>query len=110
MPDDYYQFKLRGVVVHYGSSEAGHYYSYIKDTEVKDEKKQWFEFNDDLISSFNINDLAEETFGGSETFGTELESIKSEKCRNAYLLFYERDSRYNAAQKKTDKMVEIEKL
>lgn len=65
LSDDYYQFKLRGVVVHYGSSEAGHYYSYIKDTEVKDEKKQWFEFNDDIISSFNIADLAEETFGGS---------------------------------------------
>jgi ubiquitin C-terminal hydrolase len=30
-PDSYYDFKLRGVIVHYGTSEAGHYYSYIKD-------------------------------------------------------------------------------
>jgi ubiquitin C-terminal hydrolase len=41
MPNDYYDYKLRGIVVHYGSAEAGHYYSYIKD-----EKKQWHEFND----------------------------------------------------------------
>lgn len=65
MPDSYYQYKLRGVVVHYGSSEAGHYYSYIRDN------KQWFEFNDELISGFNPADLPEETFGGSESFGNE---------------------------------------
>ncbi len=36
MAEQYYKYRLRGVVVHYGSSQAGHYYSYIKSN------KDWF--------------------------------------------------------------------
>lgn len=37
-------FNLSGVIIHSGSAEAGHYYSYIK---IKD---KWFEFNDTKIN------------------------------------------------------------
>ena len=29
-PDAYYQYKLAGVLVHMGTADSGHYYSYIK--------------------------------------------------------------------------------
>eukprot|EP00351_Strombidinopsis_sp_SopsisLIS2011_P000390 CAMPEP_0116870356 /NCGR_PEP_ID=MMETSP0463-20121206/235_1 /TAXON_ID=181622 /ORGANISM="Strombidinopsis sp, Strain SopsisLIS2011" /LENGTH=101 /DNA_ID=CAMNT_0004506753 /DNA_START=3197 /DNA_END=3502 /DNA_ORIENTATION=- len=30
-PKEYYQYTLTGIVVHTGSAETGHYYSFIKD-------------------------------------------------------------------------------
>lgn len=35
-PDAYYEYKLAGVLVHMGTADSGHYYSYIKrrDTQV----------------------------------------------------------------------------
>lgn len=35
-PDSYYEYKLAGVLVHMGTADSGHYYSYIKrrDTQV----------------------------------------------------------------------------
>src|SRR5215471_18530378 len=43
-------YELVGVLVHTGTAESGHYYSYIRDprprNSVPDPKVQWFEFND----------------------------------------------------------------
>ncbi|MBS1889993.1 MAG: hypothetical protein JST59_01765 [Actinobacteria bacterium] len=93
--------------MHYGSSEAGHYYSYIKDP-----KQQWWEFNDEAINSFNPQDLAEETFGGSESFGSSEygEPMKSEKCRNAYLLFYEREATYDHLKRPIKTMLDLNRM
>jgi ubiquitin C-terminal hydrolase len=30
-PDDYYCYQLKGVVVHAGTAEGGHYYSFIRE-------------------------------------------------------------------------------
>ena len=30
-PDDYYQYKLRGIIIHVGTAESGHYYSFIRE-------------------------------------------------------------------------------
>jgi ubiquitin C-terminal hydrolase len=35
MTEQYFKYKLMGVVVHNGTSESGHYYSFIKDREKK---------------------------------------------------------------------------
>jgi ubiquitin carboxyl-terminal hydrolase 9/24 len=59
--DSYYQYSLKGTVVHHGTSEAGHYYSYIR---IADDK--WYEFNDEWIEKFDLADLKDETFGGAE--------------------------------------------
>ena len=30
-PKDYYEFKLKGMVVHTGTADSGHYYSFIRE-------------------------------------------------------------------------------
>lgn len=70
----YFDFKLCGILIHSGSAESGHYYSYIKVGE------RWLEFNDRKVSEWDIQaNLKNECFGGSD-----------ERSRNAYMLFYER--------------------
>jgi hypothetical protein len=49
-----------------GTADAGHYYSLISDREHNDDKK-WFEFNDTQVDEFDVDDLADEAFGGEET-------------------------------------------
>ena len=91
---DYFEYKLKGVVVHSGTADYGHYYSYIN---YKDEK--WAEFNDSSIRDFDSKKIAEECFGGKETDkpSTDLWAVSNEqkysKC--AYILVYERDFKTN---------------
>ena len=99
-PPEYYNFKLKGVVVHMGTADSGHYYSFIKDRQA--DTDQWYEFNDTLVSTFDPEDMAGEAFGGEERWtwtsyggmGNAMTSVR-EKYRNAYLLFYERDVFYD---------------
>lgn len=48
-------------MVHQGSADVGHYYSFIK---IK--KKKWLEFNDSTIKefSFDLKEAEKECFGG----------------------------------------------
>jgi len=80
---------LRGVVIHLGTAESGHYYSFIKDNS----SPEWFEFNDNIVRPFDPKDLSSEAFGGEEKLNIgNIGNAKDirEKSRNAYLLFYER--------------------
>lgn len=45
------KYRLSGVLVHSGSAESGHYYSFIKVGE------KWYEFNDKYVSEFNIANI-----------------------------------------------------
>jgi ubiquitin C-terminal hydrolase len=45
-------YNLRGIVIHSGTSEAGHYYSLIKT-----EKDGWMKFNDQNVTSYNENEI-----------------------------------------------------
>ena len=93
--DDYYNYKLRGIVIHAGTAETGHYYSYIRDA-----LQHWYEFNDIWIKEFNPEDMPDECFGGEEkfswssTFSSSPNTGVREKFGNAYLLFYERTGVY----------------
>lgn len=94
-PDNYYQFKLRGIVIHMGTAESGHYYSFIKDRN----SEKWNEFNDRIVRPFNPEDIPNEAFGGEEKWSFSASTWSSsasnrEKYRNAYLLLYERDTAY----------------
>jgi ubiquitin carboxyl-terminal hydrolase 9/24 len=84
--NDYYHYILKGVVVHIGYADSGHYYSYIQDRTTM----KWHEFNDTVVREFNIDDLSEEAFGG-EYGGYETK----EKIKNAYMLIYEREKKRN---------------
>lgn len=66
-PRDYYEFKLKGIVVHTGTADSGHYYSFIKESNNARGEK-WYEFNDHVVRDFNIADLAGECFGGEENY------------------------------------------
>jgi ubiquitin C-terminal hydrolase len=54
LPEEYFRYKLKGVVVHTGSADSGHYYSFIEDGE-----RNWFEFNDSSVSAFDVKNLPE---------------------------------------------------
>ena len=54
-------YDLIGVVVHRGRAGAGHYYSFIKRTDV-----EWIKFNDDKVTPFDPATLDQECFGGEQ--------------------------------------------
>ena len=64
--DQYFKYKLKGIVVHNGTSESGHYYSFIKDSEEakEGEEEKWFEFNDTHVMDFDQKNIPDECFGG----------------------------------------------
>lgn len=64
IPENYYKYKLKGIVVHYGTADQGHYYSFVQDREGKNQG--WFEFNDTKVSEFDPKDIPEEAFGGED--------------------------------------------
>ncbi|CAK58706.1 unnamed protein product (macronuclear) [Paramecium tetraurelia] len=92
-----YMYVLKGVLVHTGSAEGGHYFSYIRDG-----KNQWFEFNDKLITPFDTQNLKEKCFGGNQSNEWGIPNSK-----NAYMLFYEKEKQANQ-QKINQNKIEIE--
>ena len=75
---------MKGFVIHIGHADSGHYYSIIQDRLTN----KWLEFNDTHVREFDINELAEEAFGGE----TGVYDIK-EKIKNAYMVIYERQKK-----------------
>lgn len=106
-PADYYQFRLRGVVIHTGSAEGGHYYSFIQDRSTS----KWFEFNDTIVREVDPFDIPSEAFGGEEKFRTSSfagEKIEiQEKVTNAYLLIYERRSIFSPREQAEKELREL---
>mmetsp|Transcript_15510 Transcript_15510/g.21016 ORF Transcript_15510/g.21016 Transcript_15510/m.21016 type:complete len:159 (+) Transcript_15510:2140-2616(+) len=71
-PAEYYQYDLVGIIVHTGTADSGHYYSYIKEQDefriAQDQGKAgWYEFNDIYVRDFEPVEIPTETFGGEET-------------------------------------------
>jgi len=90
--DAYYIYQLRGVLVHSGTADSGHYYSLTKTQDGK-----WFCFNDSSVTPFDVATLPTVTFGGvkaSNKFDDASQKMirtESAKPYSAYLLIYERD-------------------
>lgn len=61
---NYYEYELVGVLVHSGSADAGHYYSFIKERN----SNRWLEFNDIHVREFDVKNLEAECFGGNQDF------------------------------------------
>ena len=82
-------FNLVGVLVHSGTAESGHYYSYIQERPSGSASgKTWVEFNDTEVVHFDSSQIPDQCFGGlTESSGYSSRYLKS---WNAYMLFYER--------------------
>ncbi len=60
LPKEYYQYRLKGVILHIGNADAGHYISLIRDNA----SNKWYEFNDSKVGEFNLARIPDECFGG----------------------------------------------
>lgn len=78
---DSYLYTLRGIVVHSGSLDGGHYYSYIQSRT----SGKWYEFNDSLVSMFNPDNIREECYGKV----TDVTSFFNDYAKTAMILFYD---------------------
>ena len=66
-----HEYSLRGIIVHSGSSDFGHYFSHVK------VENQWITLNDSYVTETSFAKIAETAFGGTS------------HSPNAYILFYE---------------------
>ena len=72
-----YDYHLVGVLIHSGTAQTGHYFSYIKErSPASPNYGYWFEFNDTMVKPFEYSQIVAQAFGKS--------------CTSAYLLFYEK--------------------
>ncbi|KKK18163.1 hypothetical protein ARAM_004521 [Aspergillus rambellii] len=93
-------FELVGVLVHSGTAESGHYYSYIRERPTMNGRGSWVEFNDSDVSRFDPSRIAEQCFGGySESLhSSSVGQVRFNKVWNAYMLFYQRISSMDSAK------------
>ncbi|KAL6860930.1 hypothetical protein J3F83DRAFT_768673 [Trichoderma novae-zelandiae] len=91
LPD---MFELVGVLVHSGTAESGHYYSYIRERTSTADCPSWVEFNDDTVTPWDSRQMAASTFGGPVQQDSPHYSDRqaTDKTYSAYMLFYQRSS------------------
>ena len=90
-PDSYYEYELAGVIIHNGSANAGHYFSYIRERDGEAADAPWYEFNDRRVTTFKKEDLDAKAFGGAYSgMSTHVKSF------SGYMLFYQRKERFAA--------------
>ena len=70
-PIGYYDYSLKGIIIHSGNANRGHYYSYINTKDGsqlpnnKKTKEKWLEFNDWTVKNWNITQqLESQCYGG----------------------------------------------
>jgi ubiquitin carboxyl-terminal hydrolase 34 len=84
---DWYQ--LTGVIVHSGTADSGHYYSFIRQRPtLKSAQEAWVQFNDQDVSCFDPSQMRDQCFGGISEAGY----YHLPKFYSAYMLFYQRTS------------------
>jgi ubiquitin carboxyl-terminal hydrolase 34 len=88
-------FELTGVLVHSGTAESGHYYSFIRERPSTGDKENWVEFNDDCVSPWDPSPecMGESCFGGLDyRSSVDGNNLRFDKTWSAYMLFYQRSS------------------
>jgi len=95
-------YQLVGILVHTGTADSGHYYSFIKERRARPghAEPEWIQFNDSLTERFSPNDINAQCFGGSEYTVSYDQNEGRNTARwqvkpySAYMLFYDlvRDS------------------
>ncbi len=83
-------FELVGILVHSGTAESGHYYSYVRERPApRSHPAVWVEFNDADVTRFDQANIPDQCFGGP-TEASPFSSVRFPKTWNAYMLFYQR--------------------
>jgi ubiquitin carboxyl-terminal hydrolase 34 len=88
-------FELVGILVHTGTAESGHYYSFIRERPCKSDPPSWVEFNDDHVAPWDPALMEGSTFGGPDF---DANGNFYEKAYSAYMLFYQRKSYLSSQQ------------
>lgn len=91
LPDEDYEYRLAGVLVHAGVAQGGHYYSFVKDRT----SGKWYRFDDEDVTPFDPKLIEQECFGGKMKKETkysngQVHTVESEQFANALLVFYEK--------------------
>ncbi|CAG8979171.1 hypothetical protein HYALB_00000306 [Hymenoscyphus albidus] len=90
-------FELVGVLVHAGTAESGHYYSFIRERPSTSDNDNWVEFNDDNVTPWDPANMENATFGGIDYRGQlDNGNMTYDKSYSAYMLFYQRSSSLKA--------------
>ncbi|KAK3996099.1 ubiquitin carboxyl-terminal hydrolase 34 [Cladorrhinum sp. PSN332] len=84
-------FELVGILVHSGTAESGHYYSFVRERPSSNDKQTWVEFNDDHVSPWDPTQMEGSCFGGPD-YQPFQNNIPYDKQYSAYMLFYQRSS------------------
>jgi hypothetical protein len=97
-----FEYELVGVLVHTGTADSGHYYSFIRERKPlyndENNERRWYQFNDSNVEIFDPKEIPKQCFGGPEyVMQWDPASQKNlprmfAKQYNAYMLFYERVS------------------
>ncbi|CAD6506520.1 BgTH12-07747 [Blumeria graminis f. sp. triticale] len=91
IPED--MFELVGILVHSGTAESGHYYSYIRERLSNGQQDKWIEFNDECVSHWDSACMEGSCFGGPDFRGQhDSGDVFYDKTWSAYMLFYQRCS------------------
>ncbi|KAH7160030.1 hypothetical protein B0J13DRAFT_119407 [Dactylonectria estremocensis] len=97
--DEEDMFELVGVLVHSGTAESGHYYSYIRERPSSSDRQSWIEFNDDMVTPWDPAMMESSTFGGPDHRPPyDTNGMLYDKTYSAYMLFYQRSSSLRAEE------------
>jgi len=81
-------FELVGVIIHSGTAETGHYYSFVRQRpSSKDTKDTWVQFNDHDVTRFDPSQMRDQAFGSCDQYLSTMT-----KYYSGYMLFYQRSS------------------
>jgi len=89
LDDAEFDYDLKGVLVHAGVAQGGHYYSFIADRQ----RQGWYRFDDEDVNPFDASHIAAQCFGGTYTRNSGWHGAQEqERIANALMLFYEKST------------------
>ncbi|CAM9145531.1 unnamed protein product [Chrysoparadoxa australica] len=100
--DEDYMYQLKGILVHAGVAQGGHYYSFIRERKRDgpggnsngSEGNLWHRFDDEDVTSFDPSQVEAQCFGGmvahTQVWQGVTSTVEQERVANALLLFYEK--------------------
>jgi ubiquitin C-terminal hydrolase len=91
-----FEYELQGILVHAGVAQGGHYYSFVRDDDI-DEEKSWYKFDDEDVTEFNPGNIPAQCYGGppsandtNGTNGSHAHLADEDRTSNALMLFYKK--------------------